>query len=118
MTWTTTKFGSVTTLRCKGIMASDAGQCAVIKGRANETADAKAKRAARTIAEPILDEGWSLEYSVHKLTPATMEDARVCFQNGTDISAPALARVYVTGHLSLSVYVLVSASRTVRMYVS
>lgn len=58
--------------------------CAVRKGRASETADAKSKRLNRTVAEPVLDAGWSLEYSVHKLTPATMEDARVCFQNELD----------------------------------
>lgn len=62
---------------------AEAGEakCQVVKGRANETADAKAKRAARTVAEPVFLEGWCLEYSVHKLTPGTMEDARVCFQN-------------------------------------
>ena len=58
--------------------------CAVRRGRASETSDAKSKRHARTVAEPVLDAGWSLEYSVHKLTPATMEDARVCFQNELD----------------------------------
>ena len=67
-------------------MADDASAqtCAVRKGRENETADAKTKRMARTIAEPVLDAGWNLEFSVHKLTPATMEDARVCFQNELD----------------------------------
>ena len=44
--------------------------CAVRRGRESETADAKSKRQARTVAEPVMDAGWSIEYSVHKLTPA------------------------------------------------
>lgn len=65
-------------------MAEGIAKCEITRGRANETADAKAKRAARTIAEPVFLEGWCLEYSVHKLTPGTMEDARVCFSNELD----------------------------------
>jgi hypothetical protein len=60
--------------------AGEVSGCAIRRGRASETADARAKRAARTVAEPIFDAGWALEYSVHKLTAATMEDARVCFE--------------------------------------
>ena len=41
--------------------------CAIRKGRANESADARAKRNARTIAQPVLDSGWNVEYSVHRL---------------------------------------------------
>ena len=41
--------------------------CAIRQGRANESADARAKRTARTIAQPVLDSGWNVEYSVHRL---------------------------------------------------
>jgi len=65
----------------RSVMAEQGGTCEIVRGRASETADAKSKRAARTVAEPVLDAGWSIEYSVHRLTPATMEDARVCFSS-------------------------------------
>ena len=41
--------------------------CLIRQGRANESADARAKRNARTIAQPVLDSGWNVEYSVHRL---------------------------------------------------
>jgi hypothetical protein len=41
--------------------------CAIRQGRANESADARAKRNSRTIAQPVLDSGWNVEYSVHRL---------------------------------------------------
>ena len=41
----------------EGNGAGAAQACAIVRGRATETADAKSKRAARTVAEPCMDAG-------------------------------------------------------------
>ena len=44
----------------------------------------KSSRAARLIAEPVLDEGWQIEYSVHHLSPVLCSDVKSVFRNEMD----------------------------------
>ncbi|KAJ1489292.1 hypothetical protein T484DRAFT_1780393 [Baffinella frigidus] len=53
--------------------------CEVIK--MDQTGEAARKRAERLVAAPVLDKGWSIEYSQHRLLAGTMEDARVTFEH-------------------------------------
>ena len=38
-------------------------------------------RSARIVSEPAFDEGWQLEYSVHKLSPVIAADVKATFRN-------------------------------------
>jgi hypothetical protein len=43
--------------------------------------EASTARAARVVAPPIMDEGWQLEYSVHRVSPVIAADVKAAFRN-------------------------------------
>eukprot|EP00960_Hanusia_phi_P039663 753972-Hanusia_phi.AAC.11 len=49
-----------------------------------QVGEAAAKREARRLRGPALQENWQVEFSVHKMSAAMMEDARLTFQHELD----------------------------------
>ena len=46
-----------------------------------QVGEAAVKREARKMRGPALQENWQVEFSVHKMSAAMMEDARLTFQH-------------------------------------